>query len=114
MKELKNLQQIKSEEIELVKTCNGRPEQYKAFIKNKAGVKVQIGYIRLRWGEFKVYIMQDKWDINDWILISKTSYGKEYTGDFSNKEDELRLLNYAKENIAFTFNRVLLIIKELI
>lgn len=35
--------------IKLVKTCDGCPEQYDAFING-----LQIGYIRCRWGEIAV------------------------------------------------------------
>jgi hypothetical protein len=37
------------DQITLVQTCGACPEQYNAFIDNK-----QVGYLRLRWGYFRV------------------------------------------------------------
>jgi len=37
------------DDIELIKTCDESPEQYDAFYKGE-----QVGYLRLRHGEFRV------------------------------------------------------------
>ena len=40
---------LTTDEVELIKTCHACPEQYDAFFQGK-----QIGYLRLRHGEFRV------------------------------------------------------------
>ncbi|ENW41096.1 MULTISPECIES: hypothetical protein [Acinetobacter] len=83
---------LTTDEIELVKTCDESPEQYIAVFQGQ-----QIGYLRLRHGEFRV----DYPDCGDETIY----YSQEMLGDgkFEDSEREHFLLK-AKEAIVKKFN----------
>lgn len=77
---------MKKEEIRLIKTCNACPEQYNAFVGDK-----QVGYLRLRHGEFKVVVP----DVDGKIVYRAYCAGD---GEFEDKERSF-FLNEAKKAI---------------
>ncbi|HAV5468680.1 TPA: hypothetical protein JI089_03345 [Acinetobacter baumannii] len=85
---------LTTDEIELVKTCHACPEQYDAFFQGK-----QIGYLRLRHGEFRV----DYPDCGDETIL----YSQEPQGDGCFEEDEREyFLMKAKKAIVKKFNEM--------
>jgi hypothetical protein len=79
-------------DIELRQTCGISPEQYDAYLEGR-----QIGYLRLRHGEFRV----DAKDDNE-----TTVYEAEPDGDGSFTDDERgRYLSAAKKALADFWNQ---------
>lgn len=78
--------------IELIKTCEGYPEQYEAFDENKN----QVGYLRLRHGYFRV----DFPDCGGETIYSASPKGD---GIFDEEEREF-YLEMAKKAIELKIN----------
>ncbi|MFH3804336.1 hypothetical protein ACWPO4_08415 [Acinetobacter nosocomialis] len=85
---------LTTDEVELIKTCDESPEQYDAFFQGK-----QIGYLRLRHGEFRV----DYPDCGDETIYQS----QEMLGDgkFEDSEREYFLMK-AKKAIVKKFNEM--------
>ncbi|QNY13309.1 hypothetical protein IC766_14500 [Acinetobacter seifertii] len=85
---------LTTDKVELIKTCHSCPEQYDAFFKGK-----QIGYLRLRHGEFRV----DYPDCGDETIL----YSQEPQGDGCFEDDEREnFLMKAREAIVKKFNEM--------
>lgn len=81
-------------DVELIKTCDESPEQYIAVFQGQ-----QIGYLRLRHGEFRV----DYPDCGDETIL----YSQEPQGDGCFEEDERDyFLMKAREAIVKKFNEM--------
>ncbi len=85
---------LTTDEVELLKTCDESPEQYIAVFQGQ-----QIGYLRLRHGEFRV----DYPDCGDETIL----YSQEPQGDgcFEDEEREHFLMK-AREAIVKKFNEM--------
>ena len=81
---------MKPADINLIKTCNARPEEYDAY---NAITNEKIGYLRLRNGRFTVQ------NANEEIIISAYPLGD---GMFTPDERE-GYLNMAKECLAIDY-----------
>lgn len=85
---------LTTDEVELIKTCDESPEQYIAVFQGQ-----QIGYLRLRHGEFRV----DYPDCGDETIL----YSQEPQGDGCFEEDEREyFLMKAKKAIVKKFNEM--------
>lgn len=85
---------LTTDEVELIKTCDESPEQYIAVFQGQ-----QIGYLRLRHGEFRV----DYPDCGDETIF----YTQEPQGDGCFEDDEREhFLMKAKEAIVKKFNEM--------
>ena len=75
--------------IRLVQTCPACPEQYDAFLGER-----QVGYLRLRWGEFRVDFPEC-----GGATIYCAAFDDPFKGAFDNDEERAQYLEAAKAAI---------------
>lgn len=80
--------------INFVGTCSACPEQYDCYIVDTEGKKLQVGYVRLRWGNLSCAFP----DVGG-ELVYGHSFGDGFKGCFDNETERLDYLEIISINI---------------
>lgn len=92
------------EGLEFVGTCGSFPEQYDVVL-NKNGSRFQVGYVRLRYGKFKVYFPDLVYDAEINTPIFECLFDNKFKGSFENETERLAFLNIAASEINKKLNK---------